>query len=104
MVQVLLGMLEFGLEPQAALERPRAATYNFPASSEPHPYFPGTLRVEGRIPAGTREALRSKGYSVEAWPDWIPTAGAPCVIRVDREKGILLGGADPRRMSYAVGW
>ena len=104
MTQVLLGMLEFGMDPQAAIEHPRVATYNFPGSGDPHPYHPGTVRAEGRLPAEVCDGLRRLGHTVEPWPDWIGTAGAPCVIRVDRERGTLLGGADPRRMSYAIGW
>jgi gamma-glutamyltranspeptidase/glutathione hydrolase len=104
MAQVLINMIDFGMDPQAAIEAPRAASYNYPASSFPHPYHPGTMNVEGRIPSDVRDALTSLGHTVKVWPDWIATAGAPCVIQVDREHGTLQGGADPRRMSYVVGW
>ncbi len=40
------------MEPQAAIEAPRVASYSFPASSHPHPYAPGLVRAEGRLPAG----------------------------------------------------
>lgn len=104
MTQVLLGLLEFGFEPQTAIEQPRVATYNFPGTGDPHPYHPGTVRAEGRLAQQVCDGLSALGHRVERWPDWIGTAGAPCVIRVDRENGTLLGGADPRRMSYAIGW
>ena len=104
MAQVLVNIIDFGMDPQAAIEAPRVASYNYPASSFPHPYHPGTMHVEGRIPAEVRDDLTRLGHTVNVWPDWIATAGAPCVIRVDREHGTLQGGADPRRMSYVVGW
>jgi gamma-glutamyltranspeptidase / glutathione hydrolase len=40
---------------------------------------------------------------VEWWPDWTWLAGAVCTIVADQESGVLKGGADPRRPSYAVG-
>jgi len=104
MVQVLLNLIEFGMDPQAAIEQPRVASYNYPGTGEPHPYLPGAVRAEGRIADATLDALRGLGYAVERWPDFVGTAGAPCAIQVDRELGLLIGGADPRRMSYAAGW
>jgi len=104
MLQVLLGMLEFGMDPQAAIEQPRVASYNYPSTGDPHPYHPGVVRAEGRLPAEVLDGLRALGHTVESWPDWIGTAGAPCTIRVDAENGTLSAGADPRRMSYAIGW
>ena len=35
--------------------------------------------------------------------DWTPTGGAMTAIMVDQESGVLSGGADPRRDSYAIG-
>ena len=76
MAQVLINMIDFGMDPQAAIETPRAASYNYPASSFPHPYHPGTMNVEGRIPSDVRDALTSLGHTVKVWPDWIATACA----------------------------
>lgn len=104
MAQVLLNMFEFDMDPQQAIEQPRVVSYNYPGSGHPHAYHPGTMRAEARIPAEVCDRLRAMGHTVERWPEWIGTAGAPCVVRVDREKGILMGGGDPRRMSYVVGW
>jgi gamma-glutamyltranspeptidase/glutathione hydrolase len=97
-------MLSYEMEPQVAIEQPRVATYNFPSSNDPHAYHPGVMRAEGRLSSQVIQDLRRIGHTVEIWPDWIATAGAPCAIRVDRERAILLGGADPRRMSYVIGW
>src|SRR5204862_3895155 len=48
MLQVLLNMTAFGMNPQQAVEAPRFATYSFPDSFEPHSYSPGVLYVENR--------------------------------------------------------
>ena len=45
-----------------------------------------------------------RGHKVERWPDWIWLAGAVCAIRVDKARGVLEAGADPRRAAYALGW
>ncbi len=103
MTQLFLNIVEFGMEPQEAIEAPRAISYSFPGSSWPHPYLPGRLNLEGRIDEATANALKSLGHDVERWPDWTELAGGACAIVVDRERGILLGGADPRRESYALG-
>ncbi len=104
MVQFLVNSIDFGLDPQAAIEQPRVATYNFPASSHPHAYEPGRLCAESRIPAATLEALETLGHKVTRWPDFIAAAGAVGAIRVDGPYGPRVGGADPRRTTYAMGW
>jgi gamma-glutamyltranspeptidase/glutathione hydrolase len=103
MLQVFLNVHLFGMEPQEAVEAPRAASYSFPSSFEPHDYHPGRLNLESRIDRGTGEALAELGHKVAWWPDWTWLAGAVCTIIADRESGVLKGGADPRRPSYALG-
>ena len=103
MTQVFLNIVEFGMDPQEAIEAPRAISYSFPGSSWPHPYLPGRLNLEGRIDEVTANALESLGHDVELWPEWTELAGGACAIVVDKERGILQGGADPRRESYALG-
>ena len=43
------------------------------------------------------------GHDVHMLDDWTPTGGAMTAIVVDHESGVLSGGADPRRDSYAIG-
>ena len=43
------------------------------------------------------------GHDVHVLADWTPTGGAMTAIMVDQESGVLSGGADPRRDSYAIG-
>ena len=65
--------------------------------------MPGHLKLEGRFSEQAIADLEALGHQVEVWPDWIEAAGGVCTIVVDRARGILLGGADPRRESYSVG-
>jgi len=76
----------------------------YPGSFEPHDYHPGELRIERRLVTQVGDTLPGKGQQVVTWPDWTWRAGAVCPITIDRERGLLAAGADPRRMSYAIGW
>src|ERR1043166_8794803 len=103
MLQAFLNVHLFGMEPQEPIEAPRVASSSFPSSFEPHDYHPGRLNVESRIEAATGEALARLGHKVAWWPDWTWLAGAVCTIVADHETGVMKGGADPRRPSYALG-
>jgi gamma-glutamyltranspeptidase/glutathione hydrolase len=104
MLQVFLNIHQFGMDPQTAIEAPRFSTYSAPSSFEPHEADPGVLKIENRIDKATGNALADKGHTVEWWPEITRAAGAVCTILHDREKKRLTGGADPRRMSRAMGW
>ena len=104
MLQGLLNIVLFGMNPQAAVEAPRFATYNSPNSFEPHSAYPGRLSMEGRFPEATVRALAARGHEVHAWPNWTYLAGAVCAVYQDLEQGTLTGAADPRRQGYAAGW
>jgi gamma-glutamyltranspeptidase/glutathione hydrolase len=104
MLQVFLNIAVFGMSPQAAIEAPRFATYSYPGSFEPHDYLPDELRIESRLAIQVGDQLADKGHKVVTWPDWTWRAGGVCTITIDHQSGVLSAGADPRRMSYAIGW
>ncbi len=104
MIQVFLNIVEFGMDPQEAIEQPRFGTYNYPESFWPHTYRPGLLKLESRIGAGTVEDLRGRGHQLDLWPEWTRSAGNVCAIMVDHDRGTLTGGADARAEAYALGW
>ena len=104
MLQVFLNHTVFGMSVQEAVEAPRFVTHSFPGSFEPHPYHPGRLDLERGIGELTSATLEASGHRVEWLPDLsIGTAGV-CAIAADRERGVLCGGADPRRAARAIGW
>ena len=102
MLQVLLNIMHFGMDPQTAIEAPRVASYSFPSSFAPFEYFPGRLAIEGRIDAATRDELAARGHAVQAWPDWTWLAGSVEAILTDPKTGLIGAGADPRRPAYAI--
>jgi gamma-glutamyltranspeptidase/glutathione hydrolase len=104
MLQVFLNINVFGMSPQEAIEAPRFATYSYPGSFEPHPYYPGRLYLESRIARSVGDELAQRGHKVYWWDDMTWLAGAVCTIVVDPKNGVLHGGADPRRPAYVLGW
>jgi gamma-glutamyltranspeptidase/glutathione hydrolase len=103
MLQVLLNRFVFGQEVQSAIESPRFASYSYPSSFAPYDYYPGRLAIEARIPEAVIAELQRRGHEIQRWPDWIWTAGAVCAIDVDKKRGVIEAGADPRRAAYALG-
>jgi gamma-glutamyltranspeptidase/glutathione hydrolase len=104
MLQVFLNCTEFGMNPQQAIEQPRIISESFPNSFWPHGYHPGLLNIEGRIAADVRDDLARRGHVVNLWGDWNGAACSVCAIVVDPTTGTRIGGADPRRESYALAW
>ncbi|MBM3775256.1 MAG: gamma-glutamyltransferase [Acidobacteria bacterium] len=101
-LQTFLNIVEFGMNPQQAIEAPRWSTRSFPASPFPHTMYPGEITVESRIPRSTREALARKGHKVRVAGPW--SLGSNAAIIVDPESGVLSAGADPRADAYALAW
>ena len=104
MLQMFLSIVEYGLNPQQAVERPRFRSDSFPDSGWPHAYHPGQLTLEGHFGAEVAADLAKLGHKIAWWDDTTATNGDPCGIVVDRERGALIGGADHRWDSYALGW
>jgi gamma-glutamyltranspeptidase/glutathione hydrolase len=102
-LQTLLNMRLFGMEPQQAVEAPRFATYSFPDSFEPHDYNAGVALLEAGL-AGQAEELGRRGHQITLWPAATFRAGGVCVAMLDKRTGVLSGAADPRRPCYALGW
>ncbi len=104
MLQVFLNIIEFGMEPQQAIEEPRVVSHSFPNSFWPHGSLPGEVTVEARVDPQVREALNARGHIVQADQDWSSRVSRVCAITVHPETGARVGGADPRSTSYAIGW
>jgi gamma-glutamyltranspeptidase/glutathione hydrolase len=104
MVQILLNVVDFNMNVQRAIEAPRFRSENFPNSFWPHEYHPARLNIEGRIPQKTINQLKEMGYDLNVYPDWTYKCGGACAIHSIEERRLLMGGADPRRECYAIGY
>jgi gamma-glutamyltranspeptidase/glutathione hydrolase len=92
-LQMLLNALDFGMSVQAAIEAPRART------------FERTLiHAESRIPPETLDGLRARGHEVFELPEWSAAVGGGHGVAIDARSGLMTGGADPRRDGSAIGW
>ena len=89
--QMLLNVLEFGMNIQEAIEAPRVRVYR-----------DRLIDAEARIDIGTRAALTDRGHQVNVIGDWSWIVGGGQGIVRDPESGALMAGADPRRDGYAL--
>src|SRR6266480_520712 len=103
LLQVLLNVIEFGLNPQEAVEAPRFDTQHYVSSFDDHEFLPGVLNIEARISEKTTAELQQRGHKVKVQTAW-GTLSSPTVIVYNPQNGVASGGADPRRGRYAVAW
>jgi gamma-glutamyltranspeptidase/glutathione hydrolase len=104
MVQLLVNIIDFHMTVQEAIAAPRFRSENFPNSFWPHTYLPGRLNIESRISLQTRTKLQQMGYNVHHYPELTWNCGGACAILIDSDRDVLMGGADPRRECYALGY
>ena len=108
MLQVMLNRMLWDMSEQMAVDQPRFGTYNFYGMFAPHPYAPGVMNLEDAFSEDVQAELEARGHVVERWDAGVaPTswrAGSVGFITRDPANGLIRGGADRRRESYAVGW
>ena len=88
-VQVVTNIVDHGMDVQTAIDAPRV-------------FFVGEETVvERNLPQATIEALRARGHDVTfAHAPW----GGSQAIHIDWERGVLIGGSDPRKDGCAIGY
>ena len=96
-LQILTNLLDYGMDPQEAIERPRFLIGAF-LPDEPV----DITRVEGRVSRRTLGALRRRGHAVQVEPDFAYRVGHAHAILI--RGGTLMGGADPRGDGVALGY
>jgi gamma-glutamyltranspeptidase/glutathione hydrolase len=103
LLQVFLNVVEFGMNPQEAVEAARFDTQHLVSSFDDHAFLPGSLNVESRFGDAVVKQLERRGHKVKVQSAY-GTLSAPTVIVYDPRTGVISGGADPRRGRYAVAW
>ena len=92
--QMIMNVIDHGMNIQAAIEAPRVKAT-----------APGTLvDVETRVGEDVLLELTLKGHRLNRLGPWAADVGGGQGIMVDPESGGFMGGADPRRDGYALGW
>ena len=103
LIQVLLNLIEFGMNVQEAVEAPRFQTVHLVSSFDDHRFNPGVLNLEDRIDSQVASELKSRGHKVEMHTAW-GNPSAPTVVMLRQDSGAIEAGADPRRGRYALAW
>jgi gamma-glutamyltranspeptidase/glutathione hydrolase len=88
-VHLLTNILDFGMDPQAALDCGRVF------------YDGGNVEAERGIPAVAAAGLKQRGHTVIEAPE--PLGGGQA-IRIDHAAGTLTAGSDPRKDGCALGY
>lgn len=96
-LQLLQGFVDFGLDPQSAIESPRWCV-----TADEQGW--GTLRVESTFSHDKVSELRRLGHRVVVGEHWDQRMGHAQAITIDRQRGVLGGGADPRGDGAALGF
>ncbi|HET9966225.1 MAG TPA: gamma-glutamyltransferase [Rubrobacter sp.] len=87
--QVLVDLLDYDMDPQAAVEHPR------------HRHENGVLLIEGRVPEEEIASLRGRGHRIEVREDFMIPAGGAQLIRI-LDNGVRACGSDPRKDGCAL--
>jgi gamma-glutamyltranspeptidase/glutathione hydrolase len=103
LVQVFLNIVEFGMNPQEAVEAARFDTLHLVSSFDDHAFVPGSLNVESRVAEDVIQQLEQRGHKLKLQKAW-GTLSSPTVIIYNPQTGVASAGADPRRGRYAVAW
>ncbi len=91
-LQVITGIIDYGLDPQAAIDAARWGD------------TPGGLLVEDEMPAETQRDLARRGHDVKPFPRAIAPMGRAQAIVIDPAAGVMVGGSDARGEGAAAGW
>lgn len=92
-VQMLLNIVEFGADPQLAIEAPRFRVYE-----------DTRMQIEDRIDVAVREELTRRDHQLESIGDYSVLVGGGQCVMIDPESAARLAGADPRRDGYALAY
>ncbi|MCR8724969.1 gamma-glutamyltransferase family protein [Frigidibacter sp. ROC022] len=87
--RVVSNIIDYGLDPQEALDGPRCFA------------DAGTLSVERGYAPGVLKTLAGMGHRIAEAPSPI---GGGQAIRIDHGNGVLVGGSDPRKDGCAIGY
>ncbi len=103
LLQIFLNVVEFGMNPQEAVEAPRFNSEAMYSSFDDHSDRPLALEVEKRLPESVLDQLRARGHRLVVQGEWSnPTA--PTMVEYDAAAGVIRAGADVRGYRYALAW
>ena len=104
-VQILSNMVDYGYDPQTAINAPRFLVADIDSNAGPKCLAKSRVRLEEPFAEEVVEALRDVGHQVEMVEEVVERElfGKAQVIMRDRETGVLWGGSDPRSDGIVIG-
>lgn len=102
LLQVLLNVLEFGMDAQRAVEAPRFQTRHLVSSFDNHAMTPGDLLIDERMAGSIFQDLQARGHKLGTRSRWASGA-MPVVVRM-LPNGVIEAGADPYGYRVARAW
>ena len=103
LLQIFLNVVDFGMNPQEAVEAPRFNSEAMYSSFDDHGDQPLALDVETRISEAALNVLRERGHKLVIQGEWgNPTAAT--MVEYDPATGVITAGADVRGHRYAMAW
>jgi gamma-glutamyltranspeptidase/glutathione hydrolase len=101
-LQVLLNVIEFGMNIQQAIENARGIQTTM-LISRSFPYKVGeTVQMEWQVGEEVIKGMEAKGHKVDVTQPY--SAGGNLSGTIIQENGVLHSGSDPRNEGYAIGW
>ena len=101
LLQFFLNIVEFGMTVQQAVEAPNINSFQMRSSFGAHEARPGAMEVATSLPAATRDALRSMGYTLQ----FVERSSGPInAILLDRKHGTMWGGSSNHGEDYGIAW
>jgi gamma-glutamyltranspeptidase/glutathione hydrolase len=98
-IQILTNLIDFGMDPQAAVEAPR--WWCFPGTDPATINRAPELRVEAEMPDTTVRDLEAMGHHVVRRRPGVYDGKVQLIVR-DPQRGTLMGASDPRGDGAAV--
>jgi len=91
-LQVGVNMIDFGMDPQTALDAPR---FQWLKDKQ--------VALETAVADDIRHSLQQRGHELLPKGSPLHYGGGQVIVR-DAESGVLIGGSEPRNDGTAVGW
>ncbi|MEX2426061.1 MAG: gamma-glutamyltransferase [Thermomicrobiaceae bacterium] len=98
-LQLVSRLIDHGMNPQEAIEAPRWIAGPDVTGDAEH-----LLRLEPEFGDRVVQQLKGLGHEIRLTGSFSSAMGHAQAIRIDRENGVFIGGADPRANGYALGW
>jgi gamma-glutamyltranspeptidase/glutathione hydrolase len=93
-LQTLINLIDFGLTPQEALDKPR-----FEVQTDLN-----TVALEASLPLALRDEMERRGHDIVAPQTSLFGFGGGQIIVIDEASGARVAGSDPRKDGCAIGY